>query len=75
MNPGGPREGDAPKPQVDESAPGVPEIPLSEAAQETIGRSLRAYYEDIAKEPIPDRFLALLAQLEAQELKEGRREP
>ena len=47
---------------------------LSQAVQETIGRSLKAYYDDFAKEPIPDRFLVLLAQLEAQELKGGRHE-
>lgn len=82
MNPGGPREGEASKPQIEATSPqveeddaGVHEIPLSEAAQETIGRSLRAYYADIAKEPIPDRFLALLAELEAQEMREDRREP
>ncbi|HEY1943922.1 MAG TPA: NepR family anti-sigma factor [Roseiarcus sp.] len=51
-----------------------PDVHLSEAVQETIGRSLKAYYDDFAKEPIPDRFLVLLAQLEAQELKGGGRD-
>ena len=48
-------------------------VHLSDAVQETIGRSLKAHYDDIAKEPIPDKFLVLLAQLEAQELKGGQR--
>ena len=31
-----------------------------------IGRQLRAVYDDVAKQPIPDRFLALMQQLEAK---------
>jgi Anti-sigma factor NepR len=30
-----------------------------------IGQRLRVYYEEVAKEPVPDRFLDLLSQLEA----------
>jgi hypothetical protein len=63
--------GESPGRKADEDD--FPEVHLSEAVQETIGRSLKAYYDDIAKEPIPDRFLVLLAQLEAQELKGGGR--
>ena len=50
------------------------DVHLSDAVQETIGRSLKAHYDDIAKEPVPDKFLVLLAQLEAQELKGGQRD-
>ena len=38
--------------------------------QAYIGRQLRAVYDDVVKQPIPDRFLALMKQLE-----EGSREP
>lgn len=32
-----------------------------------IGDSLRELYDDVAREPLPDRFLALIAELEARE--------
>jgi hypothetical protein len=32
-----------------------------------IGRRLKAYYDDVASEPVPDRFLALLDALDAAE--------
>ena len=35
--------------------------------QEALGRALGAYTEDIVRAPIPDKFLLLLAQLEAKE--------
>ena len=31
-----------------------------------LGRKLKAYYAEIASEPIPERLTALLAKLEAQ---------
>lgn len=34
--------------------------------QAYIGRQLRAVYDDVVKQPIPDRFLALMQQLEEQ---------
>lgn len=34
--------------------------------QAYIGRQLRAVYDDVVKQPIPDRFLDLMRQLEAQ---------
>lgn len=36
-----------------------------------IGRKLREYYAEIAAEPVPDRFKALLDQLEGAEPKVG----
>ena len=30
-----------------------------------IGRQLRAVYDDVAKQPVPDRFLELMKQLDA----------
>ena len=38
--------------------PGVTDV------QAYIGRQLRAVYDDVVKQPIPDRFLALMKQLE-----------
>ncbi len=32
--------------------------------QAYIGRQLRAVYDDVANQPVPDRFLALMKQLE-----------
>jgi hypothetical protein len=32
-----------------------------------IGRALKAHFEDIAGAPVPDKFLVLLAELEAKE--------
>ncbi|WP_245973694.1 NepR family anti-sigma factor [Bosea caraganae] len=40
---------------------------LDPKVQESIGRSLKAHYDDLVSAPIPDKFLVLLAQLEAQE--------
>jgi hypothetical protein len=31
-----------------------------------IGRRLRDYYDDVAKQPVPDRFVELLKQLESK---------
>jgi Anti-sigma factor NepR len=38
---------------------------------DVIGQSLKAHFDDIAKAPVPDRFLALLAELEAKEQGNG----
>ncbi len=35
--------------------------------QAYIGRQLRAVYDDVVKQPIPDRFLMLMKQLEEQD--------
>jgi hypothetical protein len=40
---------------------------LDGEAQKHIGRMLKATYEEIAHEPVPDKFLELLKQLEASE--------
>lgn len=42
----------------DAARPGVTDV------QAYIGRQLRAVYDDVVKQPIPDRFLALMKQLE-----------
>ena len=40
---------------------------LDPRVQESIGRSLKAHYDDLINAPVPDRFLVLLAQLEDTE--------
>lgn len=47
-------------------APGVADPARSGVTdvQAYIGRQLRAVYDDVVKQPIPDRFLALMKQLE-----------
>ena len=41
-------------------APAQPEI------YDLIGQRLRNYYDEVAKQPVPDRFMDLLNQLEAK---------
>jgi Anti-sigma factor NepR len=36
------------------------------AMQDLLGDKLRAYYNEVAKEPVPDRFDQLLKELEAR---------
>lgn len=40
---------------------------LDAKVQGLLGRALQIHYDDLVKAPIPDRFLVLLAQLEAKE--------
>jgi hypothetical protein len=47
------------------------EIVLDQRIQEAIGKSLKAHYDDLIKAPVPDRFLVLLAELEAKERRNG----
>ncbi len=42
---------------------------LDPVINDTIGRRLQAHYKALADEPLPDRFMVLLAQLRAKELK------
>ena len=35
--------------------------------QAAIGKQLKAYYDDVASEPVPDRFLSLLDALDKAE--------
>lgn len=47
------------------------EAELDARVQEALGRSLKSHYDDLLKAPIPDRFLVLLAELEAREQADG----
>jgi hypothetical protein len=49
--------------QASDRAPAM----LDRTVQAQIGRLLRDVFADVADEPVPDRFIALLAQLDAKE--------
>ena len=51
--------------------PNKREVELSPKIQDAIGRSLIAHYNDIVGAAIPDKFLSLLAELEAKEQENG----
>jgi hypothetical protein len=40
---------------------------LDRSLQAQLGRQLRSIYSDIASEPVPERFVKLLEELEAME--------
>jgi Anti-sigma factor NepR len=40
---------------------------MNAKVQDAIGRALKAHYDDLVSAPVPDRFLVLLAELEAKE--------
>jgi hypothetical protein len=42
---------------------------------ETIGRALKAHYDDLVHAPLPDKFLDLLARLEEEEREQYRGKP
>ena len=42
----------------------VEAVNVDKRIQGEIGKQLRAVYEDVVKEPVPDRFLELLQKLE-----------
>jgi hypothetical protein len=42
---------------------------LDSKIRAVIGRALQSHYDDLISAPVPDRFLVLLAELEAQELR------
>lgn len=44
-------------------------LEASRKVQDIIGRALEAHYVELVQEPIPDRLLALLAELEAGDLR------
>jgi Anti-sigma factor NepR len=44
----------------------VDPLQASLPVHDLIGEKLRAYYDHVASEPVPDRFAALLEELEAK---------
>jgi hypothetical protein len=50
-------------------APAAVEAGLESEVQAHLGRQLRALYDEVAGQPVPDRFRKLLDQLEQMEAK------
>ena len=48
------------------------EIQIDEHVQRRIGAKLRAYYDELLNEPIPEKFIELLVKLDEKERKEGK---
>jgi hypothetical protein len=46
-------------------------VGLDSETRRHIGRMLKATYDEVAREPVPDKFLDLLKQLEAAEPRKG----
>jgi hypothetical protein len=44
-----------------------PKAPMSEPIQHLIGSQLRAAYDEVVQQPVPDKFLELLKELEAKQ--------
>lgn len=65
-----PGAGNAPGAEPQGAAPsaasGAPDRAAPMDIQAYIGTRLREVYEDVAKQPIPDRFLELMRQLDAK---------
>lgn len=62
------RDGTAGKTQQSMDAAGTDPSHLDPIVQAHIGRELRALFDEIVHEPVPDRFLQLLQALEAKKL-------
>lgn len=60
-----------PSPNTAGHTPNAGGQPGELGSSSAIGRRLKAYYEDVASEPIPDRFLSLLDALDAVERNTG----
>ncbi len=45
---------------------------LSDEASQRIGQELKAYYDGLVNEPLPDRFVQLLQQMEQKEKSGGK---
>ncbi len=59
---------DKPDEMTETAAVGAdPSRKLDKGVQAAIGTRLRAYYDEVARETIPDRFVELLKQLESKD--------
>jgi hypothetical protein len=52
---------------ADDAVDGVDGAILEPHIQEQLGRVLRSFCDDLIHQPIPDKFVVLLAQLEAKQ--------
>ena len=48
--------------------PTLNDVALDPKVLETIGRALKAHYDDLVHAPLPEKLLDLLARLEVEEL-------
>lgn len=55
------------KKEMNETAATEASARLDDDVMTTIGRKLRAAYDDILEEPVPDRFLNLLDELDKKD--------
>jgi hypothetical protein len=55
------------EPEASRKAVKKPAKRSDSSVQTAIGSRLRAYYDSVAQEPVPDRFLELLKQLDSKE--------
>lgn len=53
--------------ELDAAAAGAREGGLDPRVRSHIGRRIKALYDEIAEEPVPDRFIALLEELARKE--------
>ena len=79
MNQSGTRPGDTqktdveppePKDMNEQSTETATNVKLNARAQAMIGQRLKAVYNDLVQEPVPEHLLQLLAELERKEGKE-----
>lgn len=59
--------GDSLTPQSDDTIASIRETRQHYVINDAIGQALRAHYRTLAEAPLPDRFLILLAELEAKD--------
>jgi hypothetical protein len=59
--------GDGPNGDGHDLVDGVDGVFLEPHIQEQLGRVLRSFCDDLVQQPIPDKFVMLLAQLEAKQ--------
>jgi hypothetical protein len=48
------------------------QVTLDPSVVNAIGNALLAHYRDLTDEPLPDRFLVMLSELEAKEREHGK---
>ncbi len=55
-----------PSKKTEEKIENMNHSPVQPEVYDLIGQRLRNYYDEVAKQPVPDRFMDLLNQLEAK---------
>ena len=52
--------------KTDKKTEKMDQTPAQPEIHDLIGQRLRSFYDEVAKQPVPDRFVELLNQLEAK---------